>query len=34
MRQAGMWDLGPFAAVLATGQMSPQTRKYQKSIWD
>ena len=23
MRQAGTWDLGPLAAVLATGQMSP-----------
>ena len=26
--QAGTWDLGPFAAVLAPGQTSPQAAEY------
>ena len=32
-KQTG-WDLGPFAAVLATGQMNPQTAKYRETTTD
>ena len=28
LSQAGTWDLGPFAAVLAPGQTSPQAAEY------
>lgn len=30
----GTWDLGPFAATVAPGQMSSQTTKYQETIGD
>ena len=26
------WDVGPFAVVLAPGQMSPQATKYKEAI--
>ena len=32
MRQDGTWDLGPFAAVLAPGQTSPQATEYKETI--
>ena len=28
------WDLGPFAAMVACGQMSSQTTKYEEIIGD
>lgn len=28
------WDLGPFAAVLAPGHMSPQTTTYKEALRD
>ena len=28
LSQAGTWDLGPFGAVLAPGQTSPQAAEY------
>ena len=28
------WDLGPFAAVLAPGQTSPQATKYKETMRD
>ena len=31
MRQDGTWDLGPFAAVLAPGQTSPQATEYKET---
>ena len=34
MRQAGTWDLGSFAAVLAPGQTSPQATEYKDIIRD
>ena len=33
MRQAGTWDLGPFAAVLAPGQTSPLVNKMLQRHW-
>ena len=32
MRQTGPWDVGPFAAVLAPGQMSPPETKYKETL--
>lgn len=32
LRQAGTWDLGPFAAVLEPGQMSPGAAEYKDII--
>ena len=34
VRQAETWDLGPFAAVLASKQMSPQEAEYKETIRD
>lgn len=33
-RQAGTWDLGLFAAALASGQTSPLATKYKETIRD
>ena len=32
LRQAGTWNLGPFATVLAPGQTSPQATEYKETI--
>ena len=32
LRQAGTWNLGPFAVVLAPGQTSPRTTEYKQTI--
>ena len=32
VRQAGTWDLEPFAAVLVPGQTSPQATEYKEAI--
>ena len=34
MKQAGTWDLGPFAAMLAPGQTSPSATKYKETLRD
>ena len=31
LRQAGTWALGPFAAVRAPGQTSPQATEYKET---
>ena len=34
LRQAETWDLGPFAAALAPGQISPQATEDKETIRD
>lgn len=34
LRQAGTWDLEPFAVKLAPGQTAPQTTKYKETTND
>ena len=34
LRQAGPWDLGPFAAVLVPGHTSPGATEYKETIRD
>ena len=34
LRQAGTWDLEPFAVELAPGQTSPQITKYKETTSD
>lgn len=34
LRQAGTWDLGPFATILAHGQASPRATEYKEDIRD
>ena len=34
VKQTGTWDLGPFGAVLAARQTSPQATKYKETVRD